>query len=146
MYEECLQLIKLECQSEGISETLLNLGSCYSGQKAGSHANFENKVERCLKYFEKSENKQKSKSSAPSPATSRPKSGNNSNQKGKGKQSNNSDHQAEYVKKISSICAVYNNGGCEDHPCPRGLKHICSEIINKETLRMCFKRHPKTEH
>ena len=32
-YEECLSMIRLECQSEGVSDTLLALGSCYSGQK-----------------------------------------------------------------------------------------------------------------
>ena len=44
VYEECLSLIKLECQGEGLAESTLALGSCYSGTKAGGGSALEKKV------------------------------------------------------------------------------------------------------
>ena len=44
VYEECLSLIKLECQGEGLGESTLALGSCYSGTKAGGGSALEKKV------------------------------------------------------------------------------------------------------
>ena len=145
-YEECLSLIKQECQGAGISETLLNLGSCYSGKKVGVHANFESKVDRVLKHMDKEEKHKKS--SPPTTPAPRSKSSGGSGRKGSKPKQNkaDTDHQAEYIKKIATICAAFNNGGCEEFPCPKGFKHICSEITDKDTLRMCYKKHPKTEH
>ena len=46
VYEECLSLIKLECQGEGLAESTLALGSCYSGTKAGGGSALEKKVDK----------------------------------------------------------------------------------------------------
>ena len=44
VFEECLSLIRLECQGEGITGSLLALGSCYSGTKADGDSALEKKV------------------------------------------------------------------------------------------------------
>ena len=54
--------------------------------------------------------------------------------------------QHGYHKKLQSICALFNQGGCAS-PCPKGLKHICSKVTDNDSMRMCYSdQHPLIEH
>ena len=132
-YEECLSLIRLECQGEGIPETLLALGSCYSGIKAGGDSALEKKVDKVVKFMETQRRNQSS-----SQGSSRQKqsgnqnrgsaSNNNNNTRGGNNSRNDSSNkvQARYQKKLKTICVLYNNGSCPS-PCSQGLRHICTK-------------------
>ena len=150
-YEECLSLIRLECQGEGIPETLLALGSCYSGSRAGGDSALEKKVDRCLKFMEQSSQKNNQSSSQGSSrqkqnqAKGNSSNNNNNTNARRGNKQKYNKIQSDYQYKLKSICVLYNNGSCPT-PCVNGLRHICSKIIDTKSLRMCYEEHPQMDH
>ena len=68
----------------------------------------------------------------------------NQNKGGAGRSMSAAQHG--YHKKLQSICALFNQGGCAS-PCPKGLKHICSKVTDNDSMRMCYSdQHPLIEH
>ena len=111
-------------------------------------------VDQCLKYMEQG------RSSQGSSGNGKNKGGNRSNANNYGSRNNNwkgnhnkggagrtmSAAQHGYHKKLQSICALFNQGGCAS-PCPKGLKHICSKVTDNDSMRMCYSdQHPLIEH